>query len=386
MALQRISNHRGKGLLALAAILTAGLAVSSCSSGTTPAPDGDGGGSENAWPDYYPDDYGDLVEESRGEPSLDVYSIMSEEDWAPLLSEFSKLYPWIDVRTVDLGTNEVFERYYAESATGAPTADAIVSIAADGWQRFIDRGDVMPYESPELAMLPEWASEIADQGISLISTDPFAIVYNEQLLPDGAEPPQSFEDVVDLVESDPAAYRGKIATYAVDSQWAMFWYVDSHLGTEFWDGMSAMKDALRFESSGGATGEKMVSGEYAIAFYVPLSTIPRGSDSFLKFSLMDDGQPISSRAFGITQSAEAPASAKLLVDFILSETGQLQVPLMERVPYRPDVQAEVEATGWWHLEGIESQIGEDALIFMLPTEGVLGDGEFDRILDGFANL
>lgn len=389
MKFKRIHTVINRSVKPVAAFLALGLGVVACSSGTEADEENSGtdsGESNASFPDYYPDDYDDLIEESQNEEAVDVYSIMSEEDWAPLLEEFNQEYPWIDVRTVDLGTNEVFERYYAETATDAPTADAIVSIAGDGWQRFIDRGEVMPYESPELPNLPDWAADFAEDGLHLISADPFAIAYNESTLPEGAEPPESFSDVVALVESDPANYTGSVATYSADAQWALFWFAESQLGDEFWDGMSSMGDALRLESSGGAIGEKMVAGEYDLAFFVPLSTIPRGSDSFLKFSVMDDVQPISARAIAVTESATAPASAKLLTDFILSETGQLQVPAMERVPYRDDVRDQVEESGWWHYEAIEEEVGEDAIVFMGPNEDLLQDGEFDRINDGFADF
>ena len=366
----------------VACFATLSMVLAACGSSDSPTTDL----AEGSYPDYYPAEYSEIVEASRDEAPLDVYSIMSAEDWAPLLEGFNQLYPWIEVRTVDLGTTEVFERYYAEAATSAPTADAIVSIAADGWQRFIDRGELQPYQSPELAELPEWSHEWAGDGLYVMSADPFSIVYNETLLPEGAEPPESFADVVQLVQSDPDFYQGTVATYAGDAQWGMFWFIDRKLREKFWDGMRSMGPALRFEASGGAMGEKMVSGEYAIAIYAPLSTIPRGSDSFLKFALMDDAQPISDRSIGITKQAKAPNSAKLLIDFLLSEAGQQLIPLMERVPYRPSVQAAVEETGWWHLSGIIDEVGEDAIVQMGPTPDILIDGEYDRIIDGFAQL
>lgn len=372
------------GRRVVACLATLSLALASCSSSPQSSPADDL--SEGKYPESYPAEYSQIVEASRGEQPLDVYSIMAAEDWAPVLEGFNKVYPWVQVRTVDLGTTEVFERYYAEAATGAPTADAIVSIAPDGWQRFMDRGELQPYSSPEISNLPDWSREWANKGLYVMSADPFSIVYNETLLPNGAQPPESFEDVVNLVKSDPEFYRGKVATYAGDAQWGMFWFIDRKLREKFWNGMRDMGPALKFEASGGAMGEKMVSGEYAIAVYAPLSTIPRGSDSFLKFALMTDGQPISDRIIGITKNAKAPNSAKLLIDFLLSEDGQKLVPLMERVPYRPSVKDAVEETGWWHLSGITDDVGQEAIIQMGPTPDILVNGEYDRIVNGFAQL
>ena len=382
--------HASTSLTALC--LGGALMLAACGSGSDPessaaeAGGGGGGGEEAEVPEGYPDSYGDLIEASREEGPLDIYSIMAEEDWAPVLEAFGEKYPWIEVRTLDLGTTEVFERYYAESATSADTADMIVSIASDGWQRFMDRGEMMTYDSPEVPNLPDWSTAWADAGLYLISADPFGIIYNEAALPEGTEPPASLADIVDMVSADPDFFNGKISTYAVDAQWGMFWAIADHLGEDFWDAMDTLSPALRYEASGGAMGEKLASGEYVLSFYAPLSTIPRGSGEFVKFSTMSDGQPISDRGIAITDKADSPNAAKLLIDFIVSEEGQSLIPEMERVPYRESVAESVTAEGGIHYNSLLEQVAEDEIIQMGPNEAILGDGEYDRILQGFADL
>lgn len=46
-----------------------------------------------SWPDYYPDDYGDIIEASRDEDNLLVYSNMAEYNWTPIIEGFQELYP-----------------------------------------------------------------------------------------------------------------------------------------------------------------------------------------------------------------------------------------------------------------------------------------------------
>lgn len=82
-----------------------------------------------AYPDYYPKEYEQIVEASKDEGTLLVYSVMAESNWKPVIEAFNELYPWIEVQTLDLGGSEVFERYYAETISGAQTAD--LSITAD---------------------------------------------------------------------------------------------------------------------------------------------------------------------------------------------------------------------------------------------------------------
>src|SRR5690606_32047621 len=59
-------------------------------------------------PSYYPADYDKIVEASKNEGGLLVYSIMAEYNWRPVIEDFNKLYPWIKVSTLDLNSNEVF--------------------------------------------------------------------------------------------------------------------------------------------------------------------------------------------------------------------------------------------------------------------------------------
>src|SRR5438132_6156 len=100
-------------------------------------------------PSYYPGDYGQLVEASRKEPGLIVYSIMSKTNWAPVLEEFQKRYPWIDVDAGDLDSATIFDRYYTETAGNVRSADMIITSSPDAWQDFIQRGELQVYRSAE---------------------------------------------------------------------------------------------------------------------------------------------------------------------------------------------------------------------------------------------
>ena len=91
------------------AVLTAGLMVSTAFASTVLA----------AMPDYYPADYSSVIEASKAENGVLVYSNMGEMNWRPLIEAFNAEYPWIKVQTLDLGSIEVFERYYAETAAGS---------------------------------------------------------------------------------------------------------------------------------------------------------------------------------------------------------------------------------------------------------------------------
>ncbi len=161
------------------------------------------------WPDYYPANYGDMVEASKKEQKLLVYSIMSKDNWKPVLDDFKTRYNWLDVEALDLGSYEVFERYYSESAGGARTADLIITSAPDAWQDFIKKGELAEYKSAEDDKVPAF-TKLAP-SIYTASTDPMAFIWNKKLLP---TPPKSMGELADMVSKDSGKFSpGKIVSY-----------------------------------------------------------------------------------------------------------------------------------------------------------------------------
>src|SRR5512140_3890449 len=135
--------HR-RNILAAAALLAAGVFTA--------------GAQAQNLPSYYPKSYSAIVEGSKKENKLVVYSIMAEYNWKPVLEGFKKLYPWIEVQTLDLGSSEVFERYYSERASNARTGDLLIVGAVDKWLQFVAKGEALEYVSPEEGKLPKWAA------------------------------------------------------------------------------------------------------------------------------------------------------------------------------------------------------------------------------------
>src|SRR5512143_1357916 len=132
-----------------------------------------------------------LAEESKNEKDgLLIYSIMGENNWAPVIKAFNAKYPWITVTALDLGTTETFEKYYTEAAGGARTADMIITSSPDGWQDFISKGELQVYAPANAQGLPDFAK--LAEGVYAVSTDPMIIIYNKQLV---STPPDTMEAV-----------------------------------------------------------------------------------------------------------------------------------------------------------------------------------------------
>jgi len=301
-----------------------------------------------------------LVEASKNEKEgLLVYSIMGENNWAPVIAAFNAKYPWITVTALDLGTTETFERYYTESAGGARTADMIITSAPGEWQEFIAKDELEVYHPANIEGMPEFAT-LAD-GVYAVSTDPFIIIYNKQLV---STPPATMADIATLA-ADPA-FAGKITTYDAEKNGtghAINWFWTKKMGDTSWATLEAIgKSNVNMQTSAGNMVKAILSGEAAIGYFVSgISVFPKfpEAEPVMGWTYDTSGQVVMIRGMGITKKAVSPASAKLLMEFILSAEGQLAWSEGGLTAYRPDVAGQAEH----HLQGIIDAVGADNVIY-----------------------
>jgi iron(III) transport system substrate-binding protein len=318
-------------------------------------------------PSYYPADYQKIIDASKTESGLLVYSNISLAAWAPIIKAFNAEYPWIKVEPTDLRANEVFERYYADQGTGSQSADMLLAAAPLNWMEFIPKGQIEPYDSPEKSHVPTWSNP--SPGVYTISADPFVIAYNKALVPE-AERPKSIEDIVSLVQKDPGKWRGKLGSYAPNVSTytqGLFWAFTKHNGEKAYDWLKVLGPATNPYRSTGPVLEKITTGEYLIGYFiVGLNIIPYISDparaQLMGWVLPKDAAIFYMRNFAITKTAKSPNSAKLLLDFILSKEGQTQVGIGGLVPYRSDVTDPAAfRLGGLSFDAMIKQVGEDNL-------------------------
>ncbi len=340
---------------------------------------------EYGLPDYYPADYINIIEASKQEmetvsDGLLVYSIMGEKNWAPVLEAFYAKYPWMQdkVTALDLGSYEVFERYYSESASNARTGDMIVTSSYDAWQEFIAKGNVVDYTSPEDANVPDWSKLSA--GIYTFSSDPMILIYNKQLV---STPPASLADLAALIEADPDAFKGKVTTYdAVNNAtgFAINWFWLKQKGEDGWETLAAIGQSTPTrQSSAGNMVNAVISGEALAGYFVSaISVFPKFPDAepVLGWSYITDGQPILVRGQAITAAAKAPNSAKLLMDFVLSAEGQIAVSQGGLTAYREDIASQAKS----HLATIKETVGADNLVFFFLDSDLTDQAKKDAFL------
>ncbi len=370
---------RTAAALAVAAISVGALA--GCSGGSEAAPENPI--AEAEVPDYYPADYQDIIDESKDEGgTLTIYSNTDQEAWDPIFRDFKKKYPWVTtINANNLDSDEVFQRQLAESASGSSTADLLVSNAAQAWAEFAEDPErLLEYQSPELDKLPEFAEVLP--SVYAVATDPIGLAYNSQLV---TEAPTGVASLAELVEADPDKFADKITTRDVGGA---FGFTVSHAFAEAsddaWTSLEAILPSARPESSSGSQAEKVLSGEYLAGFFISSSpgyNIEETSGGLFKFVLPDDGTVVLPRGAGIAADAPNPATAKLFIDFVLSEEGQNAVSEGGLTSYRDSVEP---AEGRHTYKEVEDAVGEDKVILVDFT--LVPEAEVTEFVDRWNGL
>ena len=354
-------------LLALASACGVGSESASDETTTTTSADGASTGDGTGGGNGEAEDIDAAIAASRDEGTLVIYGNPSADQWAPVLEAFGEEYPWIDVETFDLGGTEAFQRYLSEESTGSATADMIVNTEGAGWLDLVERGQVLDYVDPELESLPSDRSVLAP-GVFAWSYDPLVALFNKAALPED-EQPTSLAELAEMADE----LSGRIGTPAIENGAAglgTHGYLEAH-GEAGWAVLEQLGPHTRVEEGTGALLGKLQSGEYVASFFAGgatrtlIDTTETGE--ILNYRYFADATPLTARGIGVTTAGDSPSSAKVLVNFLLSEEGQTVSCAGGFTPYRDGV----DCPGG--LPDIAAAIGEENLIFAayppdLPTE------------------
>jgi iron(III) transport system substrate-binding protein len=327
-------------------------------------------------PEGYPADYAQILEASRAEQGLLVYSNFPASFWEPLLTAFSEAYPWIKVETANFDA-ELWEKYRLEAQQGVRTADIITTVAPEHWVSFVEEGQLVPYASPELPNLPDWS--VPFEGLYTISAVPMPIVWNRALV---QPPPESLADIVAMVKADPEKWQNKITMYdsaanpyglAIMRNWL------NHKNDD-WSLFEALGPVTLPERGAGTMREKTATGEYLAIIFTSGLGISQleapGGKATMDYTFPKDGTPLSLQSIGITKATASPNSARILLDYILSRPGQIAFAKAGFTPYREDIGP--DDVPFYTLPMIRDMVGEENL-FVMSYEPEALDGTEELI-------
>jgi len=343
------------------------LLLAACGGGgSTSAQTGAGAGGSatvsKAIPSYYPKDYQSIVDAAKKENGLTIYSNMAEYNWQPIIDAFKQKYSFVgDISTNNLDSAEVFQRYYAESSSGKSAASFMVSGDPTSWIEFIKKHKAAAdYTSPEVPKLPDFGEPLPN--LYTFSTDPILLAYNKALLKED-ERPKGMKELAALVKKDPSRFQDKLTTYDVQYSFGFaIEYVWAHTYDGAWDILDTLLPMVRPEQSSGPMVDKINAGEYLGGFFMSSTVVlPQAekTGAILGWNYIADGTPMMFRGMAIPKTAPQMATAKLMLDFLLSHDGQVAIYNGGFTPYRPGLTKDEAPRSY---SAIEQEVGKDKII------------------------
>ena len=255
---------------------------------------------------------------------LNIIATTEGLEVAELLADFRARYPDIETVYSKINSNDIYDHIVDPASSDEAPGDIIWSSAMDLQIKLVNDGYAQSYVSKEIAHLPDWAVW-KDQAYA-ITAEPIVIVYNRKLV---AEPdiPKTRAELTNLLRKKPDIYRGKIASYDPEQSGTGFLFItrDSRITKTTWDMVRAFGGAgIKLYSTTGTVLDRISSGEHLIAYNMIGSyAIERAKeDASIGVVLPSDYITLMSRIAFIPVAARHPESARLFLDYLLSERGQ----------------------------------------------------------------
>jgi iron(III) transport system substrate-binding protein len=299
-------------------------------------------------PAGYPADYAKIVDEAKKEGKLVIYAATDTKAAEPLIKDFNTLYPGVKIEYNDMNSTEIYNRYISEVAAGGNTADVLWSSAMDLQIKLVNDGYGLQYKTPELAILPFWAS--MNNTAYGTTFEPAVFVYNKKLVAEN-EVPHTHAEFAKLLETKADKFKDKVTTYDIEKSGVGFMFITQDLRVndkQLWDtakGFGAV--AVRVQSSTGTMLERISSGENLLGYNIlgSYALVRAKKDANIGVVIPKDYTLVLSRVEFISKSAKHPNAAKLWIDYILSKRGQTIIANDSKLyAIRKDVTGETTAS------------------------------------------
>lgn len=275
-------------------------------------------------PTGYPAEYKTVLEGAKKEARVVVYSTTDAALVKGLLKDFEAAFPGVKVEYADMNSTEVYNRFVSENAAKATSADVVWSSAMDLQMKLANDGLAAPYQSPEVAQLPDWAHW--KDTVYGTTFEPVAFVYNKRLVP-AEDVPKTHADFEKLLATKADKCQGKVTMYDAEKSGVGFMLVnqDAKIDPKVWDLVRTMgKSGVKLQSSTGTMLERISSGENLLGYNILGSyALTRAKkDASMGVVFPTDYTLVLSRLLFVAKNAKNPNAARVFTDYVLSKRGQ----------------------------------------------------------------
>jgi len=253
--------------------------------------------------------------------------------------EFERAHPEIDVRWLDMGSQEVYDRLKSEKAN--PQADVWYGGPDTIFSRGVQDGLLAAYRPP-------WADHVAPESqhpgnfyFGLYRT-PAMPVYNSKKVA-AADAPKEWDDLLDPKWKGKILIRDPLASGTMRAVWG---YVLSKSVRETGSPDAGFAWLARLDAQTKEyvfnpilMYEKLIRGEGLVTIWdLPDTLLERQHGSPLQYVFPKSGTPVIDDAIGLVAGCRHPAAAKQFIDFVGEKSLQrLAAEKTFRLPARTDL-------------------------------------------------
>jgi len=282
---------------------------------------------------------------------LIIYSTTDIEVIRPVIQDFQQTAPELDIIYHDIQSVALYERVIEETKKGNKTADLVLSSAMDLQIKLANDGYAASYSPANRSSLPSWANWRHEAfGVTV---EPVVIVYNKPFFK-GKKIPKTRSDLLDLLEDQPDALFGRIATYDVTMSGLGFLFLsrDIELYSATWDLVRAMRqNGLKTYSSTGEILDHIAKGRIVLGYNLlgsyALSRLKK--EPTVGVILPEDYTLVMSRIALIPRAAQSAKNGQIFLNYLLSIRGQTE--LMQKARLNAVIPGIKSAEGQLQLEG-----------------------------------
>lgn len=275
-----------------------------------------------------------VIEGAKGEGQMYLYTSWDLSKAVVVLQEFKKKYPFINTQIYRSKSIDLLNKIPQETRSKRYTADAITATFPI-WNDLKKGGYLMKYRSPETKSFPNNMRDPEDYW-AVMYLQVQGMVYNTKLVPPQSAP-KKYEDLL-----DPRWKGKKIAMDYQEQPWytVMLEILGDEKGANFMKGLA--KQDLYLRDNKVLLTNLLAAGEFQILANSYMDTTMQLKKSGAPIDWVPGSNPIpaGTHLAGIYANAPHPNSAKLYLDFLLSEEGQKILAKMGSAVPRPGIESE----------------------------------------------
>jgi len=271
-----------------------------------------------------------------------IYSPHGRDQLTLLEHAFERERPDVDVRWLDMGSQEILDRLRFERVN--PQADVWFGGPTTIFDRGVADSLLAPYR-------PAWAGKVGPRGVGPNDLyypayrTPAVIVYNRRLVP-ADQAPRDWDEVLAPRWYDRVLIRDPMASGTMRAIWGLIIERSLRRTGDTADGMAWLRrldgQTKAYALNPAILDARLARGEGLVTLWdLPDVLISRSKGLPFEFVFPRSGTVVIDDAIGLVRGSRHAEAAKAFIDFVGSEEGQLLAAAkVYRLPARRDLPPE----------------------------------------------